>query len=84
MFQHEHRRPSCNEKTFNGANIMTTQIADLLPGLPPISILTVIGFSLMLGTLVLYMLSRVPELLLITFIAFVYGVVPLISMVKHC
>jgi hypothetical protein len=37
----------------------------------------------MIATLVLYMLSRVPELLLITVISFLYGVVPLISMARH-
>jgi hypothetical protein len=63
---------------------MTMQVADLLPGLPPISTLTVIAFSLVIGTMVLYMLSRIPELLLISAIAFIYGMVPLISMVKHC
>jgi hypothetical protein len=63
---------------------MTMQVADLVPGLPPLSILTVIGFSLMIAMLVLYMLSRIPELLLIAVIACVYGMVPLISMVKHC
>jgi hypothetical protein len=63
---------------------MTMQIADLLPGLPPISTLTVIAFSLVISTMVLYMLSRIPELLLISAIAFIYGMVPLISVIKHC
>jgi predicted PurR-regulated permease PerM len=62
---------------------MLMQVHDLLPGLPPLSILTVIGASVMIATLVLYMLSRVPELLLITFIAGLYALVPVIGMMKH-
>jgi hypothetical protein len=71
-------------KTFNGANTMTSQFVDVLPGLPPISVLTVVAFGLMMGTMVLYMVSRIPELLLIAIVAFIYGVVPVISLIKHC
>jgi hypothetical protein len=62
---------------------MMMQMSNVLPGLPPLSILTVIGASVMISTLVLYMLSRVPELLLITFIAGMYAMVPVIGMMKH-
>lgn len=58
-------------------------VFDLLPGLPPVSILTVIAFSIVAASMTLYLLSRVPELLLITGISFLYGLVPVLAMVKH-
>ncbi len=58
-------------------------VSDLLPGLPPVSILTVIAFSMVAVSLTLYLLSRVPELLLITGISFLYGLVPVLGIIKH-
>ncbi len=62
---------------------MMMQVSDIIPGLPPLSILTVIGVCVMISTLTLYMLSRVPELLLVTCIAALYAVVPVIGMIRH-
>ncbi len=62
---------------------MTMQVSDLLPGLPPVSIITVIGFCIVSASLVLYLLSRIPELLLITGISFLYAAVPMLGILKH-
>ncbi len=62
---------------------MMMQVSDLLPGLPPLSIVTVVGMSIMAATGVLYLLSRVRELLLIAGISLIYAAVPLLPMLKH-
>jgi len=63
--------------------MLTTTMSHLLPGLPPLSTVTVVAFGVVAVTAVLYLLSRVPELLLIGAISFIYGVVPLLAMWKH-
>jgi hypothetical protein len=63
--------------------MMMQVTSDLLPNLPPLSILTVIGGCFVAASLVLYLLSRIPELLLITVISFLYAVVPVVGMIKH-
>ncbi len=62
---------------------MMMQVHDVLPGLPPLSILTVIGACVVIASLTLYLLSRVPELLLVTLIAALYAAVPVIGMMRH-
>ena len=62
---------------------MMSQVSDLFPGLPPLSIITVVGLCIVAGSLLLYLLSRIPELLLITAISFIYASVPMLSMLKH-
>jgi hypothetical protein len=74
MFQHN---PS------PGAKQMVLQVHELLPGLPPLSIITVIGMAIVASSLLLYLLSRVPELLLVTAISFLYAAVPMLSILKH-
>ncbi len=64
---------------------MTTmiQIGDYLPGLPPLSIVTVAGAGLLAACTVLYFLSHKRELLLIAAVAGLYAVVPVLGMIKH-
>ena len=62
---------------------MMMQMTDLLPGLPPLSIVTVVGLSIVAASSVLYLLSRAPELLLVTAISALYAAAPMISMLKH-
>ncbi len=62
---------------------MMMQVKDFIPGFPPVSIITVIGLCVVAASLLLYLLSRVPELLLITIISFIYAAVPMLSMIKH-
>jgi hypothetical protein len=64
-------------------NQMLMQVADLVPGLPPISIITVVGVSMMAVTGLLYLISRIPELLLLTIISMLYAAVPLLPLLKH-
>ena len=60
---------------------MMMQVSDLLSGLPPVSIVTVIGLCLVGATLVLYLLSRIPEILLITLICLIYAAVPVLPLI---
>ena len=62
---------------------MMVQLTDFFPGLPPLSLVTVIGLCLVISSLFLYMLSRIPELLLVTAIAFLYAAAPALSLLKH-
>ncbi len=62
---------------------MVLVVHEALPGLPPLSIITVVGMAIVAASLLLYLLSRVPELLLITAIAFLYAFVPVLPMIKH-
>jgi len=62
---------------------MMMQVTEFLPGLPPLSIITVVGLCLMATTAVLYLLSRMPELLLIAVISCIYAMVPMMGMLKH-
>jgi hypothetical protein len=59
------------------------QAGDFLPGLPPLSIITVVGVGILACCIVLYCLSRIRELLLIGGIAALYAIVPVIGMMKH-
>ena len=59
-------------------------MADIFPGLPPLSILTVAGACICIASLTLYLLSKINELLLVSFISLLYAAVPLLAMVKHC
>ncbi len=62
---------------------MLMQVADLVPGLPPISIITVVGVSVMAVTGIGYLISRIPELLLLTFISLLYAAVPVMHLLRH-
>ncbi len=57
---------------------MMIHLDNVIPGLPPLSIVTVVGMSMVAAGVVLYLISHARELLLISAIAFIYGVVPLI------
>ena len=59
---------------------MIMQVSDLLPGLPPLSIVAVVGLSIVVASSVLYLLSRIPELLLITGISLIYAAAPMMTM----
>ena len=63
--------------------MISTTITEVLPGLPPISTITVVAMGIVTTSTVLYLLSRIPELLLITAISFLYGLVPMLSILKH-
>jgi len=73
MFQHN----------LNWSHSMMMQVSDLLPGLPPLSIVTVVGMSMVGATVLLYLLSRIRELLFIAGISLLYAAVPLLPMLKH-
>jgi hypothetical protein len=68
MFQHN----------LNWSHSMLIHLDNIIPGLPPLSIVTVVGMSVVAAGVGLYLISHAREMLLISAIAFVYGVVPLL------
>jgi hypothetical protein len=62
---------------------MMIQAGDYLPGLPPLSIITVAGAGILAASVVLYFLSHAKELLYVGGIAALYAVVPVIGLIKH-
>ncbi len=59
---------------------MMVHLSEFIPGIPPLSMVTVAGACVMIACLVLYLLSRVREFLLVSAIAGLYAAVPMISM----
>ena len=57
---------------------MLIHLDNIIPGLPPLSVVTVVGMSTVAAGVGLYLISQARELLLISAIAFIYGVVPLL------
>jgi hypothetical protein len=47
------------------------------------SIITVVGICIMAASLLLYLISQMRELLLISVIALIYAAVPVIGMMRH-
>ena len=62
---------------------MLVHLSSFLPGLPPLSIITVVGILIMAAALVMYLINPIRELLLITLVAFIYAAVPVIGMIHH-
>ena len=63
---------------------MMIHLDNLFPGLPPLSVVTVVGMSMVAAGVVLYLISHARELLLISAIAFIYGVGSADPLMKFC
>jgi hypothetical protein len=57
---------------------MMIQLSDYFPALATLPAITVAGIGLIAASLVLYMFSRAPEFLMVTFTATIYAAIPLL------
>ncbi len=57
---------------------MNDFLSNLFPNLPHLTLLSQFGFSICIASFVLYMLSRAPELAMVSVIALLYGSAPLL------
>jgi hypothetical protein len=62
---------------------MLVDLSDYLPFLPHLSIVTVVGLIIVAVSVLLFLLSRVRELLLIGGIAAIYAFAPVLMMMRH-
>ena len=58
---------------------MMNTLSDYLPAVSSLSPITVVGLAVGAAGALLYLISRVPELLLVTGTALIYALVPLFS-----
>jgi hypothetical protein len=65
------------KQQLNWSDSMLIHLDNVIPGLPPLSVVTVVGMSMVAVGVVLYLINHSRELLLISAIAFIYGIVPL-------
>jgi hypothetical protein len=58
---------------------MLMNLMNSLPDMPHLTTLSQVSFCVLGGSFVMYMLSKMPELLLISTISLIYGLVPLLK-----